>query len=146
MRRTNNRSVVGFTVVELIVSIAVAMILAGIAIPNFLSWLPGLRLSGAALQIATDLQLARMKAITQNTSYTVSFNISAGTYTYGTDSRSLKALYPGITIASVSPSNPVFSPRGTASAITITISNGSMQKLVCVKAVGRVNVADTSCA
>jgi Tfp pilus assembly protein FimT len=146
MKVTNRTSEAGFSIVELMVSMVVAMILAAVAVPGFLSWLPGLRLSGAALQVANDLQLARMKAITQNTSYTVSFNVSAGTYSFGTDSRSLKSLYPGINIASVAPSNPVFSARGTASAITITISNGDKQKLVCVKAMGRVNVAENSCS
>ncbi|MBI2988540.1 MAG: GspH/FimT family pseudopilin [Deltaproteobacteria bacterium] len=137
----------GFTVLELMVAMAIAMVVLGIAVPSFLSWLPTLRLSSAARQVATDLQVARMKAISQNASYTIAFNTTTGVYTYGSDSRDIDQEYPGISIQSVSPSNPVFTPRGTASAaVTITLSNGSGQKLVCVKTVGRVNIADSSCA
>lgn len=135
-----------FTVIELVVTMGVAAILLGAAVPNFLSWLPTLRLSSAARQIATDLQLARMRAISQNVSNTVTFNVSAGTYTFslGSDSRNLGDLYPGITISSAS--DPTFTPRGTANAaVIITLSNGSAQKLVCVKTVGRVNIAESSC-
>ncbi|MBI4489683.1 MAG: GspH/FimT family pseudopilin [Deltaproteobacteria bacterium] len=129
----------GFTVIELMVTIGVAAILMGIAIPSFLSWLPTIRLSSAARQIATDLQLARMRAISQNISLTVTFDAANGTYSFGTDSRNLDDLYPGITITTA-PTNPTFTPRGTANAITVTISNGSASKTVQVSAVGRVKI------
>ncbi|MBI2089108.1 MAG: GspH/FimT family pseudopilin [Deltaproteobacteria bacterium] len=136
----------GFTLMELMVAMAVSMIVLAVGTPSFLAWLPTLRLSSAARQIATDLQVARMRAISQNASYTVSFNAGAGTYAYGSDSRDIGQQYPGISIASVSPSNPQFSPRGTASgSVTITLNNGTTSKLVCVKPVGRVNIADSSC-
>ena len=141
-----SRAASGFTLLELIVAIAIASVVTGIAIPSFLSWMPTLRLSSGARQVAMDLQVARMKAISQNASNTVTFNVSAGTYTFtlGSDARNLGELYPGISIASAP--NPTFTPRGTASAaVTITLSNGSAQKLVCVKTVGRVNIADSSC-
>lgn len=137
----------GFTVMELIVGIAIAAILMGIAVPSLMSLLPTLRLSSAARQIATDLQVARMKAISQNAQNTVTFNVANGTYafTFGSISRNLDTLYPGIRIQSVT-SNPIFTPRGTTqSAVTIAITNGSAQKLVCVKTVGRVNIQDSSC-
>ena len=139
------RKASGFSLVELVLVIAAAAVLLGIAAPSFFSWLPAIRLSAAAHQVATDLQVARMRAISRNASTTVAFNPSGGTYSYGADSRSLPTLYPGITIASVS-SDPIFSPRGTANeGVTITLSNGSAQKRVCVKTVGRVNIADASC-
>ena len=136
----------GFTVMELIVVIAMAMLLMGIALPSFLSWLPTFRLSAAARQVATDLQMARMRAVAQNASNTVTFTPSNGTYTFtlGSDSRDLNGLYPGITISSVSV-NPQFTPRGTANAVTIRLGNGSAEKWVCVKAVGRVSIQDSVC-
>jgi Tfp pilus assembly protein FimT len=128
-------------------AVGIAFLVMAVAVPSFLSWLPTVRLSSAARQVATDLQVARMKAIAQNISLTVSFNTSNGTYSYSSDSRDIGQEYPGISIASVSPSNPAFNSRGTASAsVTITLSNGTAQKLVCVKTVGRVSIADTSCA
>lgn len=136
----------GFTVMELCVVIGMAMLLMGIAVPSFLSWLPTFRLSAAARQVATDLQVARMRAVAQNTPNTVTFTPSNGTYTFdlGADSRDIDQLYPGISITSAS--NPTFSPRGTSSIASINLSNGSAQKWVCVKTVGRVSIQDSTCA
>jgi prepilin-type N-terminal cleavage/methylation domain-containing protein len=134
----------GFTVIEVLVVLAVASVLFGIAIPSFLAWLPGLRLSSAARQVATDLQLARMKAISENTSYTVTFDPTTVSYTFTGQSRDIDELYPGITLA-LSGGNPTFTPRGTANTVTITLSNGAQRKLVCVTSVGRINIRDSSC-
>ena len=142
------RGASGFTVMELIVTIAIAGVLMGVAVPSFMSLLPTLRLSSAARQVATDLQLARMKAISQNTQNTVTFVSGTYTFTVGSVSRNLNQLYPGITVASVS-SNPIFSPRGTTSngaIVSITLSNGSAQTRVCVKIVGQVSIQDAACS
>jgi Tfp pilus assembly protein FimT len=133
----------GFSAVELLVVFAIVATVTGIAVPALMSWLPTLRLNSAAQQVATDLQVARMKAISQNASYTVTFNVSTGTYTYGNDSRNMTTLFPGITIASAS--NPTFTPRGTVNAVTISLSNGSAQKLICVKTMGRVSISNATC-
>lgn len=146
MKVLGTRKQAGFTLMEMIVAIAVSMIVLAVGTPSFLSWMPTIRLTSAARQVATDLQVARIKAISQNTNNTVTFNTTTGTYTFtlGSDSRDIGQLYPGITIASAA--NPVFSPRGTASAgAQISLNNGSVLKYVCVKAVGRVNIQDSTC-
>ena len=132
----------GFTMVEILVVVALALVFMGVALPSFLSWLPTSRLSSAVRQVATDLQVARMRAIAQNTDNTVTF--TSNTYTYGSDSRDISQLYPGISI--VSASNPTFNSRGTASSVTIKLTNGTKDQWVCVKVVGRVNVQDTACS
>jgi type II secretory pathway pseudopilin PulG len=137
----NRRQSGGYTLAELLVLLGVLAALMGAAVPSFLSWLPSFRLSSATRQVATDLQLARMRAIAQNTSYTVTF--ASSSYTFGSDSRNLNDLFPGITITAGS--NPTFTSRGTANAVAITLSNGVGQKFVCVKVVGRVNIQDSSC-
>lgn len=134
----------GFTVIELMVALAIVAIIVKTALPNFLTWMPTLKLSGAARQIATDLQLARVQAIAKNASQAVTFNTAAGSYTFGSESRSLPSLFPGITISSAT--NTTFTPRGTATAVTITLSDGTNQKLVCVKSMGRVAIRDTTCS
>jgi Tfp pilus assembly protein FimT len=140
-RKLSSRS--GFTVVEILVAFAIVAILFKVALPNLLGWIPTLRLSGAARQMATDLQLARVQAIAKNASQAVTFDTSAGTYTFGSESRALQSLFPGIIISSAT--NLTFTPRGTASTVTITLTDGTNQKLVCVKSMGRVAIKDTSC-
>lgn len=133
----------GFTVLELLVTIGIAMVVMGIAISSFLSWLPTLRLSSAARQVATDLHLARMKAISQNTNFQIAFNGSsyvvqrcAGTCT--NDSGDI-ALPEGIAV--LASGSPLFLPRGTAASdATITLSNGVESKQVLVSIVGRVKI------
>jgi prepilin-type N-terminal cleavage/methylation domain-containing protein len=139
----------GFTLIELMATIAVASILMTIAVPNFLSTLPRLRLTDAARQVATDLQQIRMKAIAQNIPYQISF--STTTYVLqkcngacANDSGNI-TLPTGISVSASTA--PQFQPRGTAAAAaTITLSNGSSSKWVCVKTVGRVNIQDAICS
>jgi prepilin-type N-terminal cleavage/methylation domain-containing protein len=132
----------GLTLMEVMAAIGVLGILIAIAMPNFLSTLPALRLNDATRQVATDLQTARMRAIAQNNSNTVSFTVSSGIYnsTLGNESIDIDQLYPGISFSAVS-ANPVFTSRGTASTTaTITLTNGSATKQVEVTSVGRVRI------
>jgi len=135
----------GFTVAELLVLTGLLMGLMTIAVPNFLSWLPTLRLSSAARQVATDLQMVRMKAISQNTKFRLNFVTStsyvvekdnSGTFTTESGPFSLPE---GITTATGATSE--FQPRGTANAAgTITLSNGNEIKQVEIIVVGRVKI------
>jgi type IV fimbrial biogenesis protein FimT len=136
------QEVTGFTLIEMLATIGIAGILVGIAVPRFYALLPGIRLASAARQVATDLQLARMRAISQHANQTVAFNTTTATYTFGTtDTRNLSQLYPGTTITSVSAGNPTFTTTGTAAAqTTITLSNGGVTKQVLVTTIGRVNI------
>lgn len=141
----------GFTVLELIVALSIAFIVMGIALPAFLSWLPTLRLSSAARQVAADLQVARMKAISQNTKYRVTFvGAIPGATSYKVEkdnSGSFVAesgpfsLPDGITVSAVSATSE-FQPRGTANAASqITLQNSSNEtKTVEVVVVGRVKI------
>ncbi len=139
----------GFTLIELMATLGVAAILMAIAIPNFLSTLPGLRLNDAARQVATDLQQVRMRAIAQNLPYQITF--STTTYVLQrcsglcTNDSGNIVLPQGITVTATAA--PQFQPRGTvASATTIRLTSGSLNKWVCVRTVGRVNIQDTVCS
>ncbi|MDA1106964.1 MAG: GspH/FimT family pseudopilin [Proteobacteria bacterium] len=82
MRPDNNNA--GFTLVELMVTVAVTGILLAIAVPAFQSTLDKRRLVGAAEQLYADLQYARSEAIKRNTSVYVSFTTGAD-WCYGID-------------------------------------------------------------
>ena len=70
----------GFTITELMVTIAVIAILASLAIPNFIAWLPNYRLRSGAEEIQSTLQFARLTAIKRNATATVTFDIANETY------------------------------------------------------------------
>jgi type IV fimbrial biogenesis protein FimT len=129
----------GFTLIEVLTAIVIAGILVAIALPAFSKLMPGIRVSSAARQIATDLQLAKMRAISLHTAQTVTFTTSSASYTFGSDTRNLATLYPGTTMT-MTGSNPVFSTTGTANAMTITLTNRGQTKQVSVTAIGRVVV------
>lgn len=157
----NRRSRAGFTVIELLTVVAIMMVITAIATPSFYYWLPNYRLKAGARQVAADLQLARMKAISQNAKFRLSFvGAIPGSIQYLLDKED--ELNPGTFIAEPGTSNlpegitvravglhPYFDPRGTANVgTTITLTNDSSKpitddethRLVCVKIVGRVHI------
>ncbi|HEX2830954.1 MAG TPA: GspH/FimT family pseudopilin [Burkholderiales bacterium] len=56
----------GFTIFELIVSMAVAAVLAALALPSFAEFIDDNRLRGVATELVSDLNLARAEAIKRN--------------------------------------------------------------------------------
>ncbi len=140
------RSEQGFTIMELVVVMTLALIIMGVALPNLLSWLPTYRLSAGARQVASDLQLARMKAISQNAKFRLIFSGATYTFekdnggTWGTESGPF-GLPDGITVTGVTAISE-FQPRGTVNVISlITLQNvNSLTKQVQISIVGRVSI------
>ena len=145
----------GFTLIELMTTIAVFSVLATIAIPTFMSWLPGMRLNGAARQVMGDLMAARMNAVKLNKNTQVFFD---GNYQYkicndtddlGTTvsyeegdlvTKNIQDNYPGVQIISAT-NNPIFLPRGTVTNLaTIKLQNSSGTKAITVSIAGRVKI------
>jgi len=63
IERRKTPDVKGFTLVELIITMAIASILTSIAIGGYLSWKPGYVFRGAVSQVRGDLQQAKMRAV-----------------------------------------------------------------------------------
>jgi prepilin-type N-terminal cleavage/methylation domain-containing protein len=70
----------GFTLIELLVTIIILVILASIAIPAFSRWYPNYKLRGAATDLYSNLQWAKLEAVKENADCAVVFNAGAGTY------------------------------------------------------------------
>jgi prepilin-type N-terminal cleavage/methylation domain-containing protein len=76
----------GFTIVELVVALAIMGIAVSAAIPGFSRWLPGYRLKSAATELYSNLHLAKMRAVRDNAEWAIYFdpNFDAYQIRYGT--------------------------------------------------------------
>ncbi len=68
----------GFSLLELIVVVAVIAVVAGILIPVYFTMKPTIRVNGAARQIQGDFMWAKMRAVSENNDYVIAFG-TAGT-------------------------------------------------------------------
>jgi prepilin-type N-terminal cleavage/methylation domain-containing protein len=63
----------GFSLYELMVVIAIIGIFATVTMPAFLSWLTAHRLRGASINLMADMEMAKIRAIRENTFVAVQF-------------------------------------------------------------------------
>ena len=137
----------GFTLMELMVTIAIIAILSAIAIPNFIAWVPKFKLGGGSRDVLAILQKTRIQAVKDNTSYVLMFNTGNESYTAFQDDdgngvldageRVLvqKTLANGIDItATTLPGDlVVFDTQGIAStggSITLTDNSGNARQIL----------------
>jgi type IV fimbrial biogenesis protein FimT len=139
LKKVRNRP--GFTLYEVVVVMVIIAVISAIAILNYVSWLPGIRLNGAARQVMGDLMTARMNSLKENASVVVS-RISNHSYaiTVGSKTPIIKDLqqdYPGTHINFTS---IVFSSTGTTSPRTIVLENSGGIKRMTIAITGRVKI------
>jgi len=144
----------GFTILELMIGLAIIGVMAGIAVPNMLAYIPKSRLNGAARMIMTDLMVQRMKAVKTNERTQVHF-IGGNQYRLNDDAngdgtvsnpegdavlKDVQSQYPDVSLSSTN--NPIFLPRGTATNLaTITLTNPAGSKAITVSITGRVKIS-----
>jgi len=68
----------GFTLIELMVAIAILAILLFIALPNFAVWMQNTQIRTAGEAVLNGMQLARAEAIRRNTAVELLMNVSSG--------------------------------------------------------------------
>lgn len=146
----------GFSLLELIVVLAILGLIAAIGTPNVVSWLTRLRSRAVADEVVSTLQSARLQAIARNTRLQVCLHRNATPHDFFTLHR-LHALQPGcpeppatsspayaafrrtmtglpgVRITETTRRSFVFGPRGTATAgsfILETIADGQQRKII----------------
>lgn len=152
----------GFTLIEVMIVIAVFGIMTAIGIPAFMKLLPGMRLNGSARDIFVTMNLTRMQAVAKNSIGNIKFN-SDTTYTAWIDNPLLGTKYAldgngvdtlikngttetGVTISHNIPYNTFAYnsrglPSGTSAASTITLTDsGGAAKAVVINALGLVKM------
>jgi type IV fimbrial biogenesis protein FimT len=147
----------GFSLIELLIVLAIMGIVSAITAPNFMNYMAERRLNGAARMVMSDLMAARQKAVSQNNEFKVFFDASNHQYTIlddddndgaadggeATDVRDIQVDYYDVTFSASA--NPIFYPRGTAwgTKVTLTSSRTGVSKYVKVASTGRVKIDDT---
>lgn len=71
----------GFTLVELMVTLAILAVLALFSIPMLTEYMPGYRAKAAARDLASQLQSARLRAVAKNKPHTLAVDTAAQTIT-----------------------------------------------------------------
>ena len=71
---------IGMGEVLLIIVVALIGVLAGIAIPNIIGWLPDYRLKSAANDLYSNLQFAKLSAVKENKDWAVVFDATNSRY------------------------------------------------------------------
>lgn len=82
-RRYQSRTVVacsqaGFTLIEVMIAVAIVGILAMVAVPNYLQWNARYQLKQGTTELAGSLNLARMAAMNRNLAVTVTLTLVSG--------------------------------------------------------------------
>lgn len=119
----------GFSLIELVVVLAIIMILAAIIVPTIGPTRRQGKMRVGAATVAEALRLARSTAIAQSTPYSVDspdpyrFRVYPGSGAYVSPSPVLetRSLPEGVTLESISPSSVSFQPDGSCSGIVVVI-------------------------
>jgi len=136
----------GFTLLEVIIVMAIMGIVAAIGIPSFSDWREKQAVRSATQALLAHLKQARIKAVADNRSVSVKFTSTSYIFDADTTTDSSCGLCKNEVVSfgqfsndfTVSPTTTrTFSSRGTANSGTITLTSGSSVKKITMNVIGR---------
>ncbi|MFZ3046918.1 MAG: GspH/FimT family pseudopilin [Desulfatirhabdiaceae bacterium] len=153
MKRKN-----GFTLLELMVTIAIGAILVVLAVPSFEAIVANMRLKSATQDLFSTLQQTRISAIRTNSRWAVEFVDTNTTYTLNDcgpdndcsttdDNVTTKSIdlseYPGVTLQqNFGSDRAVFNSEGSSNAGTITLTNSKAKSSsIVISPTGRIRIS-----
>ena len=156
----------GFSLIEVIIVLAIVAIAASVAAPNFNSFRQNTNLKEAARDISSDIYLCRQRAVSENRGYRINFSIAANTYTIQQETvvnNTRTGNYVALTTKTVGAGNAniiiyntpappsftggvsyvTFNPRGTSGAGSLTLQHTKRLSTatITINAMGRANVS-----
>lgn len=120
----------GFTLIEILIAVAILSIGASLAIPSYLDWISRYQLREAITTIQSNLMMARMAAMNRNKVVNVNFTLTSGQVTVNSlDSSNASVLPPTtmmghVTAVDVTNSAGTFVTPGVISFNSLGLRNG----------------------
>jgi type IV fimbrial biogenesis protein FimT len=137
----------GFTLVELLIVMAVAAILLLATVPSFVSLFVRMRIEGTSNELSADLQNARSESIRRRAAVVLTSNANGAGYTIVSGATTLKAVTfaTGISITpSISVSYDAMRAMANAAELTLSGSGATSQLRVKTNVMGRVEMCSPS--
>jgi type IV fimbrial biogenesis protein FimT len=129
----------GFTMVELMVGLALAAILAFLAVPAFSHMFARVRVQGVANELSTDIQYARSESVRRRAAVTLAADLDGGGYSITSGAEAVKAVrFSGDLVVTNGVIVKFDQLRSTANEAELTVSSGIYALRVQSNPMGRV--------